>query len=122
MSWQGVVWISAGAVIGALCRFGLSFWFNGERFAWGTLLANLLGGYLIGVAIASFTRWPTIPPEIRLGLVTGFLGALTTFSSFSGEVVMMLSSREYRWAMAFIVMHVFGSLAATLLGMWTLRH
>lgn len=127
MNWQSVVCISVGAAIGAHCRWGLtnwclgSTWFSGHRLPWGTLLANVIGGYLIGVVIASFVRWPNVPTEVRLGLVTGFLGALTTFSSFSNEVVTFLTSRDYRWAAILIVLHVAGSLTATLLGLWSFR-
>lgn len=121
MNIQGVVFIAIGATCGALCRWGLSSWFNGERLPWGTLLANLLGGYLIGAVLAAFVRWPNVSAELRLGIVTGFLGALTTFSSFSAEVVTFLTSRDYRTGIALVLMHVVGSLTATLLGMWSFR-
>lgn len=120
MSWQGVLCISLGASLGAVSRWALSNWLNGPR-PWGTLLANLLGAYLIGIAVASFIRWPTVTPEIRLGIVTGFLGALTTFSSFSAEIVAFLTARDYRWAVVLVGLHVVGSLLATLLGMWSFR-
>jgi CrcB protein len=86
-----VVAICIGASLGALMRWGLGLWLSpGALIPWGTLTANLLGGYLVGLVIAVFQALPQLDPVWRLALVTGFLGALTTFSSFSAEVVGML--------------------------------
>ena len=121
MNLNGALFIAAGATLGAFTRYGLTYAFNSERLPWGTLLANLLGGYLIGFILAMFSRWPTVSPEMRLGIVTGFLGALTTFSTFSAEVVDFLASRDYRWGIAFILFHVGGTLIATVVGVWSFR-
>jgi CrcB protein len=85
----------------------------------GTLAANLIGGYLVGICVAVFQTLPAIDPVWRLALVTGFLGALTTFSSFSAEVVAMLGQQRYTLAVATAALHLFGSLALTVLGMKT---
>lgn len=86
--------ICIGASLGALARWRLGLWLSpGGLIPWGTLAANLIGGYLIGVCVAVFQALPQLDPAWRLALVTGFLGALTTFSSFSAEVVGMLQQR-----------------------------
>ena len=85
----------------------------------GTLTANLVGGYLIGVALAYFSSQPSLPPEWRLLIVTGFLGGLTTFSTFSAEVVAQLMAGRMMWALSGIAAHVAGSLLMTLLGIGT---
>ncbi|NCZ83904.1 MAG: fluoride efflux transporter CrcB, partial [Betaproteobacteria bacterium] len=85
----------------------------------GTLTANLVGGYLIGVAMAYFSSHPSLPPEWRLLIVTGFLGGLTTFSTFSAEVVSQLMAGRTLWALSAIAVHVTGSLVMTLLGIGT---
>lgn len=119
--------IALGAVLGAWLRWGLAVWLNGvwPSLPPGTLLANLLGGYLIGLAVAYFAQNPTLSPEWRLFAVTGFLGALTTFSTFSAEVVGLLQQGRLGWALATVTTHVLGSLAMTLAGIATvtlLRH
>jgi CrcB protein len=85
----------------------------------GTLLANLFGGYLVGIAVAFFGSNAAIGPEWRLFIITGFLGGLTTFSSFSAEVVEMMQSGEYTWAVGTALLHVIGSLVLTFLGIMT---
>jgi CrcB protein len=85
----------------------------------GTLTANLVGGYLVGLAIAVFTQWPQLAPEWRLFVITGFLGGLTTFSTFSAEVVIALQQGRLGWALATIAVHLCGSLALTLAGLAT---
>lgn len=115
-----VVAICMGASLGALLRWGLGLWLSpGALIPWGTLVANLLGGYLVGLCIAVFQALPQLDPVWRLALVTGFLGALTTFSSFSAEVVGMLGQQRYLLAFGTAAMHLFGSLLLTVAGMRT---
>jgi CrcB protein len=116
--------ICIGASLGALSRWQLNVWLNpldpaGQVLPLGTLAANLIGGYLVGICVALFQALPSIDPVWRLALVTGFLGALTTFSSFSAEVVAMLAQQRYALALATAALHLFGSLALTVLGMKT---
>jgi len=112
--------ICIGASLGALLRWGLGLWLSpGALIPWGTLAANLLGGYLVGLAIALFHALPQLDPVWRLALVTGFLGALTTFSSFSAEVVGMLGQQRYLLAFGTAALHLFGSLLLTVAGMRT---
>ena len=112
-----VLAICIGACLGALARWGLGLWLNpGAVIPFGTLAANLIGGYLVGVCVAVFQALPNLDPVWRLALVTGFLGALTTFSSFSAEVVGMLGQQRYGLAFGTTALHLFGSLALTLAG------
>jgi fluoride exporter len=113
--------VAAGAVLGAWLRWGLAVWLNGQfpSLPPGTLVANLVGGYLIGLVIGVLALQPALPPEWRLFLVTGFLGALTTFSTFSAEVVGLLQQGRLGWALATVGTHVLGSLAMTLAGLAT---
>jgi CrcB protein len=117
------VWaICLGACVGALARWQLGLWFNtGATIPWGTLAANLLGAYLIGVCVALFDHLPELDPVWRLALVTGFLGALTTFSSFSAEVVAMLLQSRYTLALGTAALHLLGSLALTVAGIWSFQ-
>lgn len=106
--------------MGALARWGLGLWLNGAMaLPLGTLAANLIGGYLIGVCVAVFQALPHLDPTWRLALVTGFLGALTTFSSFSAEVVAMLGQQRYGLALGTAALHLLGSLLLTLAGIRT---
>jgi len=111
--------ISLGAAFGALLRWALALQFNAlfPSLPLGTLAANLVGGFLIGVAVAFFAGRPDLPPQWRLLVITGFLGGLTTFSTFSAEVVSHLSAGRMGWAAGLIGIHVTGSVAMTLLGM-----
>ena len=113
-----VLAISLGAALGALLRWALALWLNGlfPAVPPGTLLANVVGGYLIGLAMALFAHQVALPPEWRLFVVTGFLGGLTTFSTFSAEVVTLLQQGRLLWAAGAISLHVVGSLLATLAG------
>ena len=112
-----VLAICIGACVGALARWGLGLWLNpGGLLPWGTLAANLLGGYLVGICVATFQSMPQIDPVWRLLLVTGFLGALTTFSTFSAEVIAMLQQQRYALALGTASLHLFGSLLLTVAG------
>ncbi len=113
--------IAVGAALGAALRWILGNQLNTlfPMIPPGTLTANLLGGYLIGIAVAYFGDHPTLPLEIRLFAITGFLGGLTTFSTFSAEVVALLQEGRLIWAVGAIAVHVAGSLGMTLLGMQT---
>jgi CrcB protein len=115
-----VLAICIGACVGALARWGLGLWLNpGSTIPLGTLAANLLGGYLVGVCVAVFQSLPQLDPAWRLLLVTGFLGALTTFSSFSAEVVGMLLEQRYGLALGTAAVHLLGSLLLTVIGIKT---
>ena len=112
-----VLAICIGASAGALSRWGLGLWLSpGGLIPWGTLAANLLGGYLVGVAVAVLQSMPQIDPVWRLLLVTGFLGGLTTFSTFSAEVVAYLLEARYGLAAFTALLHVMGSLLMTVAG------
>jgi CrcB protein len=118
---SAVIAICIGACVGALARWQLGTWLNTQEalLPWGTLAANLIGGYLVGGCVALFQAQPDLDPAWRLLLVTGFLGALTTFSSFSAEVVTMLSEERLGIAIATACLHLFGSLLMTLAGLKT---
>lgn len=111
--------ICLGACAGALARWGLGLWLSTPTslLPWGTLAANLIGGYLIGVCVAVFQAMPHLDPAWRLALVTGFLGALTTFSSFSAEVVGLLQQQRLGLALGVAALHLGGSLLLTWLGL-----
>ena len=112
-----VIAICMGASLGALARWGLGLWLApGGAFPWGTLAANLIGGYLIGVCIAVFQAIPQLDPLWRLLLITGFLGGLTTFSTFSAEVVGFLMAERYAVALITASAHVAGSMIMTVTG------
>ena len=112
--------ICVGACFGALARWGLGLWLNpGTTIPMGTLAANLIGGYLVGVCVGVFQSLPQLDPVWRLLLVTGFLGALTTFSSFSAEVVGMLMQQRYALALGTAAIHLLGSLLLTVAGIKT---
>jgi len=120
-----VIAICAGACLGALARWQLGLWLNpmvvpGAALPLGTLAANWIGGYLVGLAVALFQALPQLDPVWRLALITGFLGALTTFSSFSAEVIAMLGQQKYALALGTTALHLFGSLLLTVAGMRTL--
>lgn len=112
-----VLAICIGACLGALARWRLGLWLSpGAVLPWGTLAANLIGGYLVGLCVAVFQAIPQLDPVWRLLLITGFLGALTTFSSFSAEVVGMLGQQRYALALGTTALHLFGSLLLTVAG------
>ena len=118
MSAAGLAAVAIGAVAGAWARWALGLWLNTAERAlpYGTLIANVAGGLLIGVAVAWFARHPQVDPAWRLFAITGFLGALTTFSSFSIESLGMLQRGAFGLALAHTGLHVFGSLAAAAIG------
>lgn len=116
--------IAIGAVLGAWLRYGLGLWLNPIVVTLpflGTLVANLLGGYLIGVAMMVFHLHTQFPPELKLFFITGFLGALTTFSTFSAEVIYLIQHTRYAWAAGTAAAHLFGSLLMTGLGLATVH-
>ena len=115
-----VLAICLGASAGALLRWRLGLWLSpGGLLPWGTLASNLIGGYLVGLCVAFFHAMPQLDPVWRLALITGFLGALTTFSSFSAEVVDMLMAQRYALALGTVGVHLAGSLSLTMLGIAT---
>jgi len=109
--------VGAGAALGAWIRWGLGIVLNASILPLGTLVANLGGGLLMGFALAYFVATPT-QNELRLFVMTGFLGGLTTFSAFSAEAFTLINRQEYAWASAHILSHVMGSLLMTALGFW----
>jgi len=113
--------ISVGASLGALLRWVLGMKLNAvlPAIPLGTLTANLVGGYVIGLCVAYFAARPDLPPQVRLFLITGFCGGLTTFSTFSAEVVDLLQKGDLAAGSVAIVAHVAGSLSMTLLGLAT---
>lgn len=123
MTWYGLLAVGAGAAVGAWLRWWFGILFNPlfPTLPLGTLAANLVGGYLMGMAMAVFAEHPGLPPEARLLLATGFLGGLTTFSTFSAETVTLLLRAQYGWSAAIIGLHVAGSLVMTLFGIWTIK-
>ena len=120
---QSIFLVSAGAAIGASLRWGLGLWLNSlfSSLAFGTLVANFIGCFLMGILLAAFWTFPQFSPEWRLFLVTGFLGALTTFSSFSGEVIELFFKEEWGNGLFVLVSHLVGCLIFTVLGIYFFR-
>lgn len=123
MTFLGVLAVGGGAAVGAWLRWWLGYLLNPvfPTLPLGTLAANLLGGYLIGLALAFFSHFEALPAEARLLVATGFLGGLTTFSTFSGEAVTLLARQQATWAAAHVALHVLGSILATLAGIGSMR-
>jgi fluoride exporter len=123
MAWSGLVAVGGGAAVGAWMRWGLGIALNPlfPTLPLGTLAANLVGGMLMGFAMELLGRHAVFPPEVRLLVTTGFLGGLTTFSTFSAEVVTLLLRREYLWGSVAIAAHVVGSLVMTIIGLMLIR-
>lgn len=119
--WKPILAIAIGSIIGGLLRWVLGLKLNAlfPTIPLGTLSANLIAGYVIGVAVAYFALMPGIAPEWRLLIITGFCGGLSTFSTFSAEVVALIQRNDFAWAGAAIGVHVAGSLLATLAGIAT---
>ena len=118
---NAMVAIALGASSGAISRWLLGLQLNAlfPTLPLGTLAANVIGGYIIGLAIAYFAQMPTLTPEWRLLIITGFCDGLTTFSTFSAEVITLLQQGRIAWAMGAISIHVTGSLLMTLAGLAT---
>jgi CrcB protein len=124
---KSIIAISVGAIAGALLRWWLGNALNSHfpTIPPGTLVANLAGAYVVGVAIAVFAAFPAISPEWRLLVITGFCGALTTFSTYSAELVTLLQQGRAAWAFGAAIVHLGGSLVMTFAGIGTvawLRH
>ena len=115
--------VGVGAAIGAWLRWGLSVWLNPRLmfFPLGTFVANALGGFLVGVAVAYFVKHPELSPAWRLFAVTGVLGGLTTFSTFSAEVIALIERGEIMWALSVAIAHLLVSLLLTAFGIWVYR-
>ena len=122
MGVYAIIAVGGGAAIGAWMRWGLGYALNPifPTVPLGTLCANLLGGYLMGLALGVLSHYESLPPEMRLLMTTGFLGGLTTFSTFSAETVTLIARGEYGWATAIVLGHVIGSLAMTGMGIVTM--
>jgi len=119
--WRAIAAVSVGSSLGALLRWWLGARLNAHfpPIPPGTLAANLIGGYVVGVAVAFFATYTAIAPEWRLLVITGFCGGLTTFSTFSAEVVTLLQQGRATWALAAAAVHLGGSLLMTLAGIGT---
>ena len=119
--WRSIAAVSVGSSLGALLRWWLGARLNAHfpPIPPGTLAANLIGGYVVGVALAFFATYTAIAPEWRLLVITGFCGGLTTFSTFSAELVTLLQQGRATWALAAAAAHLGGSLLMTLAGIGT---
>ena len=123
MSGAGFIAVGIGAALGAWMRWWLGLALNAAtpHLPLGTLAANLIGGYLIGVAVEVFSQHGGLSQEMKLFVITGFLGGLTTFSSFSAEATGLLAQSRYAWAALLISSHLIGSIVLTVLGIATVR-
>ena len=123
MNISGFLAVGSGAFVGAVVRWVLGIALNPifPTLPLGTLAANLIGGLLMGLAMGVFAQYEALPVALRLALTTGFLGGLTTFSTFSGETVTLLLRQQYAWAGAIVSAHLFGSLLMTILGIGLVR-
>jgi fluoride exporter len=121
LTYLGVLSVGVGAAVGAWLRWWLGIVLNPvfPTLPLGTFAANLVGGYLMGIALGIFSNFQSLPPEIRLMAMTGFLGGLTTFSTFSAEATTLLARQQFGWAAALIGAHVMGSIALTFAGIAT---
>ena len=123
MTAYGFLAVGIGAVLGAWLRWVLGIAFNPmvPTLPLGTLAANLVGGYVIGISVEYLSRHTGLPPEVRLFMITGFLGGLTTFSTFSAEATALLQAGQIGWAALHTIAHLVGSIALTFLGIYTVR-
>ena len=121
MMWKSILAVAIGGSLGSLLRWWFSATLNPHFPAVppGTLTSNLVGCYIVGIAVAYFATYTAVPPEWRLFVITGFCGGLTTFSTFSAEVVGMLMAGRPLWALGAAAAHLFGSLLMTLAGIGT---
>lgn len=115
--------VGIGAALGALLRWRLGVWLNAvfPTIPFGTLASNLIGGFIMGLCMEYFSRNAGVPPELRLAATTGFLGGLTTFSTFSAETSVLLLRRDYLWSAAIIGAHLVGSVLLTIAGVYCVR-
>lgn len=122
--WLGWMAVAGGSAIGGSVRWGLSLWLNPRHthLLWGTFAANAIGGLLVGIAVGFFTRDTSLAPEWRLFVITGFLGGLTTFSTYSAEVVGLLERGQFAWAATVAFAHLATSLLLTALGFWMMKN
>lgn len=113
-----IIYILIGASIGSLSRYGLNIKLNPTfpNIPLGTLSANLIGAFLMGIMIFLISRHAVFSRELLIGVTTGFLGSLTTFSAFSGETVLLIENKQYMFALTVIGLHVVGSILLTALG------
>lgn len=115
---KSILAIALGSTVGGLLRWFLSLKFNSMfTLPLGTLLSNLIAGYIIGVAIGYFSNTPQLSPEWRLFIITGFCGGLSTFSTFSAEIIQFFQKGELFWGLSTIAIHVIGSLLMTAIGL-----
>jgi CrcB protein len=123
MGFSSFAAVGLGAAAGAWMRWWLGLLLNSvvPTLPLGTLAANLIGGYVMGLALGVFSHYTSLPAEARLFVTTGFLGGLTTFSTFSAEAVTLLTRQQLSWAAAHIALHVIGSLLMTMLGIFTIN-
>lgn len=123
MGFYAFLAIGLGAATGAWLRWGLGILLNPifPTLPFGTLAANLLGGFLMGMAMQFLIQHAVLAPELRLAITTGFLGGLTTFSTFSAETTTLLLREEYLWALVIVLIHVIGSVTMTLSGILVVR-
>jgi CrcB protein len=123
LAWGSLLAVGGGAAVGAWLRWGLGLALNPlfPTLPLGTLAANLIGGLLMGFAMESMTRHSMLSPELRLLVTTGFLGGLTTFSTFSAEITTLLTRSEWYWAVVGVVAHVAGSIVMTVIGILLMR-
>lgn len=120
---SNVLAVGIGAALGAIARWLLGIWLNhaASTLPWGTLVANLVGAYLIGLALGCFLLFPETPGWMRLVVTTGFLGGLTTFSTFSAETFGLLERGNYLLALGYSGLSLFGALLLTGFGIWTVQ-
>lgn len=121
---QSICFISLGAALGATSRYLLSLALNPllQNLAFGTLIANYLGCFLMGMLLVLFIHFPDISPQWKMFLITGFLGSLTTFSSFAGEVFEMLNKGQITQGFLIIGLHLIGGVSLTALGFWVMKN
>jgi CrcB protein len=123
MTLPSLLAVLIGGALGSALRWVVGLWLNPmfPTLPLGTLAANLVGGFIIGGALGVFDQFQSLPPEMRLFVITGFCGGLTTFSTFSAETVTLLLRQQYAWMFAIITVHLLGSLAMTLAGIGAVK-